>query len=143
MYQKGFQLCWILESSCRLLMGAFLNIVFYEFNKFVLELEREGNPFYERNLWDWWRRKERWCVAYACEVFINCACFNNLIAWSGKILFLELVIIGCYEKGLFRKLYFVFNGKVFSAVLKCCFCSHCVLFQISTIVKGWYCGFLL
>ncbi len=44
--------------------------------------------------------------------------FNNLITWSGKSFFLELVIFGCYEKGLFRKLCFAFNGKVFSAVLK-------------------------
>jgi hypothetical protein len=43
---------------------------------------------------------------------------NNLITWSGKSFFLELVIFGCYKKGLFRKLHFGFNGKVFSAVLK-------------------------
>jgi hypothetical protein len=44
--------------------------------------------------------------------------FNNLITWSGKSFFFELVIFGCYEKGLFRKLYFAFSGKVFSAALK-------------------------
>ncbi len=54
-----------------------------------------------------------------CEVYLlTVPGFNNLITWSGKGFFLELVIFGCYEKGLFGKLFFAFDGEVFSAALK-------------------------
>ncbi len=47
-------------------------------------------------------RKERWCVIYVCKVFINLPVFNNVLNWSGKSCFCELVIFVCAQYGFFE-----------------------------------------